>query len=446
MQANTSRSTAIVNAAFALLAGLGLVIAGIGFGLDYLLPYTSPGFNLPQLLLVVAGLALSLISLALWRTKLRRRFFQSIRQNMLRVLLSTLLTLVVLEFVLVVMGIGTYYPTEIPKKWLEPVPWYTCDNSGCHYVYDKLPEDCNEGKYAIRGCIVNRQGRLDTEDFVAVDDGDASMRVLMLGDSFTVGYSADIGKSYVEIVESNFPESLVWNTAISATGTNHALASFETYAPILQPQIAILGFVMNDFDDNITPIDSYLVAKNVETNSLLWIKQYQIDVWGNLIRLDHQSDLYYRKRDVDPPANEFERLVGTTRLGTLVLRMLDSLGAVFFDDARFKRKVEVTREYLQKLRAAAADHRSALLVVLVPKAENVDSGSERYRLAIQLMRELEIAYIDPIDALGAEDYAPDPDNHWTNTGHQKVGAMVSACLEVFFAGGELRDCANVESA
>ncbi|MCY4021258.1 MAG: hypothetical protein OXG39_17765 [Chloroflexi bacterium] len=368
-----------------------------------------------------------------------------IRKELLKVSFIILITLVMLEFLLLALGIGTYYPTEIPEKWLEPVPWYTCDNSGCHYVYDKLPDLCNEGNYAIRGCIVNRQGRLDTEDFVAIDDGDARMRILMLGDSFTVGHSADMGKSYVEIVETNFPDSLVWNTAISATGTNHALASFETYAAMLKPHISVLGFVMNDFDDNATPIDSYLVAKNIETNALLRLRQYRIDLWGNVIKLDHQSDLYYRKRDVDPPANEFERLVGMTRLGTLVLRMLDTLGAVFFDDARFNRKVEITREYLQKLRDRAADHRSALLVVLVPKAENVDSDSERYRVAIQLMRELEIAYIDPIDALGAEDYAPAPDNHWNNAGHQKVGAMVSACLEVYFAGGDLSDCEHVGS-
>ncbi len=440
-----SIQNALLNAAIFLLAGLGIIIVAIGFGYDYIFPGSSSGFSVAQFLLVVFGSILSLASLAMRERKLRRRVFFMIRKELLKVSLIILITLVALEALLVASGFGTYYPMEIPEKWLEPVPWYTCDDSGCHYVYDKLPDLCNEEKLAIRGCIVNRQGRLDTKDFVAVDDGDASMRILMLGDSFTAGHSADIGKSYVELVERNFSDSLVWNTAISATGTNHALASFETYAPMLKPHISILGFVMNDFDDNATPIDSYYLGVNMETNSLLRIKQYWIDVWGNVIKLDHQSDLYYRKRDVDPPANEFERLVGTTRLGTLVLRMSDSLGAVFFDDARFNRKVQITREYLQKLRDAAADHRSALLVVLVPKAENVDGDSERYQVAIELMRELEIAYIDPIDTLGAEDYAPYPDSHWNNAGHQKVGAMVSACLEVYFAGGDLSDCEHVES-
>ena len=56
----------------------------------------------------------------------------------------------------------------------------------------------------------------------------------VLGDSFTAGYNAEIGKSYVETIEANLPDSIVWNTAIGGTGTNHALASFESLAPLLK--------------------------------------------------------------------------------------------------------------------------------------------------------------------------------------------------------------------
>lgn len=445
MQANASRSTAVAKVAFALFAGLGLVIAGIGFGLDYLLPYTSPGFNLPQLLLVAAGLTLSFVSLTLRRTTVRRRFFQSIRQNMLRVLLVTLLTLVVLEFVLVALGTGTYYPTEIPQKWIEPVPWWRCDETGCRYVYDELVKACDAGVFSGRRCVVNRQGYQDSGDFVAVDDGDDSMRILVLGDSFTAGYNAEIGKSYVETIEAMLPDSVVWNTAIGGTGTNHALASFAAFAPLLRPQIAILGFYMNDFDDNVTPIDSYLEAVNLETNEMLMIKQYRVDVWGNLIKLDLQSDLYYRHHDVDPPASEVKRIVGMTRLGSLVLRMTDALGATIFEDARFERKVAITRDYLHELRAAAAEQGAALLVMLIPHEDNLDNVSERYQTAIQLMRELRVAYLDPIDSLDASDYAAGPDLHWNSAGHQKIGALLSACLKSFFASGEFDECEHVET-
>ena len=38
-----------------LLAILGILITLFGIGVDYLLPGTSPGFDLPQLLIVVGG-------------------------------------------------------------------------------------------------------------------------------------------------------------------------------------------------------------------------------------------------------------------------------------------------------------------------------------------------------------------------------------------------------
>ena len=445
MQANTSRSSAIINAAFSLLIVLGLVIAVFGIAVDFLFPYTSPGFNLPQLLIVVAGLTLSLVSLALRRIDVQRRFFRTVKQNALTALIVTLLTFIVLEFVLVALGIGTYYPTQIPAKSIEKVPWWNCDESGCRYIYDELISACDDGVFSGRRCLVNRQGYQDAGDFVAVEDDDDSMRILMLGDSFTAGYTAEVGKSYVETIEANFPDGKIWNTAIGGTGTNQALASFQAHASSLQPQVTILGFVMNDYDDNVTPIDSYLEVKNLETDGLLMIRQYRVDVWGNVIKLDHQSDLYYRGLDVDPPASEIKRLIGLTRLGSLGLRLADALGAVITEDARFSRKVLITRDFLSNLRDASVESGTALLVLLIPSIEDVETVSTRYLTAAQLMRELEIPYINPIDILGIADYYPEPDEHWNNAGHQKIGALMSACLESFFASGNFAECAHVET-
>ena len=445
MKSNSAARLAVTNAAFTLLAGMGILIAIFGIGLDFLFPYTSPGFNFPQLLLVISGLTLSLVALALRREARRRRVFKWIGGHWVSVLLITFVTLIVLEIVLVALGLGTYYPTEIPQKWIEPVPWWRCDEAGCRYVYDELIEACDNGVFSGRRCIVNRQGYQDAGDFVALDDSDNSKRILMLGDSFTDGYSAEIGKSYVETIEANLPDSIVWNTAIGGTGTNHALASFESLAPLLRPQVTILGFYMNDFDDNVTPIDSYLEVVNLETNGMLMIKQYRVDVWGNVIKLDLQSDLYYRKHDVDPPASELKRIAGSTRLGSLVLRMVDALGGAMFSDARFERKVDLTREYLRELIAAAGEQGSAILVMLIPHEDNIDHVSQQYQTAIQLMRELEIPYLNPMNSLEASDYSADSDFHWNNAGHQKIGALLSACMETFYANGDFAECELVEA-
>ena len=38
---------------------------------------------------------------------------------------------------------------------------------------------------------------------------------------------------------------------------------------------------------------------------------------------------------------------------------------------------------------------------------------------------------------------PLPDLHWNNAGHQKVGALLSDCVQVFIDSGSLGDCEHV---
>ena len=70
----------------------------------------------------------------------------------------------------------------------------------------------------------------------------------------------------------------------------------------------------------------------------------------------------------------------------------------------------------------------------------------RYQTAVQLMEELKIPYLNPIHALDLSDYMPDPDidNHWNSAGHQKIGAMLSDCIEAFQISGDLSDCEQVK--
>ena len=77
MSVQSSRSSLLLSAAFTLLTAFGLAIAALGLGIDFLLPGTSQGFSIAQLLLVAAGLLLALASLAMRRVELRRRMFST---------------------------------------------------------------------------------------------------------------------------------------------------------------------------------------------------------------------------------------------------------------------------------------------------------------------------------------------------------------------------------
>ena len=152
------------------------------------------------------------------------------------------------------------------------------------------------------------------------------------------------------------------------------------------------------------PVDSYFMGVTAAGKPLS-IRQYQIDLQGNLLKLDQQSDLYHRYHRVDPPANDTHRLIGATRLGSLGLRVLDAVRQMLSkaDGIRLSRLVEVTREHLIALRDAAAQRDTQLLVLLIPRREDLSGMGPLYRHAARLMDELGIAYLDPVDALDGRD-------------------------------------------
>ena len=402
-----------------LLAILGILITLFGIGVDYLLPGTSPGFDLPQLLIVGAGLALTLVATQLRRQDRRRRLAGLRGKAFAAAAIITLLTLLVLEIVLTLWGMPTYYPTALPTESIVVSPWWTCDEAGCHYVYDAVELACESGELRGRVCAVNRQGYSDSEDFVVTEDFDDKTRILLLGDSFTYGMSADIGMSYADMLNYELASSIIWNMGIPGTGTNQALASFNVYGPLLSPQLTILGFVNNDFDDNLMPIDSWLNAVNSDGQAVI-LRKYLIDNWENVAEIDLKDLQYYREFWRFPPSNELDRQLGMTRLGTLLLRLVDALEATRTQDVRYDRRFEVTRQYLMELRDTIAAGGSEFLVLLIPRSDDIGNPTVWYQMALQLMQSLEIAFVNPIDLFDpVADYAPPPDGHWNNSGHQK---------------------------
>ena len=250
-----------------LIIALGILIALIGVAIDYLLPSTSPGLNLPQLLIIAAGLAISFGAWRLRQPDARRMLLRKVRKSLKSAVIVVFLTLLVLEIALGVWGMPTYFPIAIPEFEGEPATWWTCDEIGCHYQYEAAVAACNRGDISGRHCVVNPQGFADDEPFIAAEDLQSQTRILAMGDSFTHGYTADIGKSYIEFIEASIPDLVVWNTGITGSGTNQAISSFKAFAPTLQPQLSILGFYMNDFADNLIPVDSIAVFADTDIGS-----------------------------------------------------------------------------------------------------------------------------------------------------------------------------------
>ena len=269
----------------------------------------------------------------------------------------------------------------------------------------------------------------------------------MLGDSFTVGLTAEVGKSYVEYLEAVMPDAIVWNTALSGNGTNHALVAFEAFAPELNPQLTILGFYANDFHDNLKPLNRFLRLQDDDGNLFL-VTRFDFDRWGNPVSIDPEVTYSYLAKGYNPPMSELERVTGITRLGTLAFRFLDMLGSLNVDES-LENQQRMTRNFLTQLRDAARTQDSDMLVLLIPaisqqSAANMSNHAELHQLARRLMQDLRIPYLDPIDLLDPiADYGEPPDVHWNTAGHQKIGALLSTCISKYFSSGNLGDCENV---
>ena len=370
------------------------------------------------------------------RSKSRRARFRRIGTS----LLVVLATLGVLEALLTAARLPAYYPAHLPAVEVSISPWWRCDAPGCHYVYNAVVAACESGELAGRPCLVNRQGFPDADDFVAADSKEGVPRVLILGDSFAFGMQADIGKSFAETLETALPGSLIWNAAIPGAGTKQAISTFNVYGSMLRPQVTLLAFFTNDLDDNLLPIDSWLNAVGADGKAIN-VRKYLVDERENVVELDPRSIQLMTVYGKDPPHNEWEYRLGSTRLGAIALRLIDSLESDGTQHERYDRRIQTTKAYLQELRDLVLVNNSAFLVMLIPGPEDITSPGPRYTIAAQLLSELEIPYLEPRGMLDrADDYSPPPDIHWSNSGHQKVGALLSACIKSILNRGSPAGC------
>ena len=442
-----SKGTLLISLGAWLLIAAGLFLALFGLLFDYILPFSNPGISLPQLLIVAAGAGLTLVGWLLRRDKLRQRL--DLRVNLGKGALVIILTIIALEVVLAQTGSTTYFHTALGQNAAALSPfsgkifyWFDCNEDGCRYDPAMVNEVCKQGLEAGRRCAINRSGFRDDDEFVT-PSADIAQRVLLLGDSFTHGFAADLHRAFPELLDAALPETLIWNTGHTGNGTNGAIASFQAYAPVLSPQLTILGFfVGNDFVDNLYPPDSW-VRVAMEDGEIRNVRRYNLDRLGNPVNLDLETTLHYHARYSPAPSNLLEKALGATRLGALLLRTLDRIGEIAFGKDYDLQNRRITRAYLAQLRDEAAAIDSQLLALVIPSKKDLVQQSHEYADAVELMRDLAIPYIEVIDLLDADaDYkARDP--HWSNAGHAKVGEILTDCIEGFFAVGSLTACDSV---
>ena len=101
---------------------------------------------------------------------------------------------------------------------------------------------------------VNSQGFRDTRDFSYGRDGIA-LRVIALGDSQTQGFEVRQDHTYAAVIETYLKtrgvEAEVINAGVSGFSTAEEAVFLEHEAFKYDPDVVVLGFYANDFDDNV---------------------------------------------------------------------------------------------------------------------------------------------------------------------------------------------------
>ena len=101
---------------------------------------------------------------------------------------------------------------------------------------------------------INAQGFRDDTSY-SHERQDETLRVLVLGDSHTMGYEVRQHATFAQIIEHRLTalgmaaETL--NTGVSGFSTAEALVFLENEGLLYNPDYVVLGFFSNDFEDNL---------------------------------------------------------------------------------------------------------------------------------------------------------------------------------------------------
>ncbi|MEI9958269.1 MAG: hypothetical protein WDM90_18635 [Ferruginibacter sp.] len=362
------------------------------------------------------------------------------RGKKIKFIFFTMLFLLTIIFVFaeIILGITKYESTydKMQRISFTHAKWWACDSvDGPRYIANQVtPEDSmffsKEEWYYKRLQMVNNAGYHDTDNFTDISPNSDSLRVLVDGDSFTWGASSDVGSSYVDVFEKDLKKaypSIVWNTGIPATGTNHAIFTTKKFLPLQKSNYVVLGFyVGNDFGDNLVPFDKLIFNKLASCYNLYDydknFKPYQIT--------EHEA---YKKATGSYPMEElnfFQKILIRSRVVTFLSDLKDKVvNRISGNKAKAnEQEYKMTKEYLKQLNDYVKENNAELIVLVIPSRDDVIKKEIYYLNTIKILDELSVKYVDPLSQFKEDDYLKINGGHWKNRAHILVGHALSKYL------------------
>lgn len=255
------------------------------------------------------------------------------------------------------------------------------------------------------------------------------LRILTLGDAFTSAEGVNTAEAWPRLLEDGLGRpATVWNGAVTGYGPRQYAAVAEELAPLLEPDVVVVEFFVNDFADAAADVGEMRDA----------IGFGQPDPTGLVPSLQWRHLAGFLGQHVTEPVLERLGAVEGTGYGLANFAALEP-GAV--DRAQY----EAARSALARVRAAAPGAR--LVLMLVPASvqvcdsaaldyypPNIDPAAFDYeqpqRLATLLAAEVGAEVLDlrgPLRAVRECPYQPG-NMHWREEGHRVAADAVARLL------------------
>ena len=313
-------------------------------------------------------------------------------------------------------------------------------------LFPRYHTDYQYGPYTIRGIrpnaeywmtsvdgswkfVTNNKGFRNTKDFTYAKPAN-TIRVLSLGDSHTQGYEARQDFTFSAVLErflnNHSIGAEVINTGVSGFSTAEELVFLENEGIKYSPDVVVLGFSANDFEDNLT---------------------------AGLFALDSQNHLTEKKHEHIPGVG-----IQNVIYSTPAIRWL-SENSYFYSRlfngtwSYFKAQAAQEAEYAAPTSTASSGYQIELMAALIERMQRfcedhgirfifVDipymSGRYHYASAVppELLARLKAAHVEYLGS-GAllqkfdgavEMHAPHGDHHISEFTHALIGAALGQRL------------------
>ncbi len=268
-------------------------------------------------------------------------------------------------------------------------------------------------------------------------------RVLFLGDSFTYGTGVNDDQTFAALVEKELRADRmsveVINAGCPGKGTDYELKFFQTVGRKYHPDLTVLAFYPNDFQDNSRD-EYYYVGKGGElrvktlTQNQGAIKTLldHLPLYNWLISWSHAANLI-KQGGIKMLINRARRTNSEATRGLVVTYNRSTKGYAN------PTAQELTRIYLRQLNAAVKSAGGELMIFYIPispevleyQKKHTISGDERAIQRIAAENGLALWSLTPLLALSGQPHERlyYQEGHWTAAAHAMAARYLTPLIQ-----------------